>query len=418
MMESLKRIARKSKLLRKLYKATKSNFPQTHIYEITRLHPRTTDLTGKRLNLLIPTINQEYLFGGISTAITFLKEFAAANPGTKQRIILTDSSPESSDLAHFPEYAYVTPEEDSMEDMQILAYNDRSARKFPVSKDDIFIATAWWTAYIVQQIMRWQAETYEQDYKKIVYFIQDFEPGFYPWSSQYALADSTYRYKDPQVAIFNTSILRDFFYDNGYRFSEEYVFQPKLNKTLKQHLQTDTSFQKKKQILIYGRPSVARNAFTLIIEALRIWVIYYPNCINWEIVSAGENHPDIDIGNGVKVRSKGKMTLHQYAETLKDTSIGISLMISPHPSYPPLEMAHFGAVVLTNHYANKDLSDWHDNIISLDTCSPDNIASNLIRTCHKIEIDENCAKEGKSKVDFYLDSKPQFEFLDKLIRSI
>jgi hypothetical protein len=31
-------------------------------------------------------------------------------------------------------------------------------------------------------------------------------------------------------------------------------------------------------------------------------------------------------------------------------------MVSPHPSYPPLEMAAFGAQVVTNGFANKNLS--------------------------------------------------------------
>lgn len=39
-----------------------------------------------------------------------------------------------------------------------------------------------------------------------------------------------------------------------------------------------------------------------------------------------------------------------------DTYAGISLMSSPHPSYPPLEMSVFGIKVITNNYSNKDLS--------------------------------------------------------------
>ena len=41
------------------------------------------------------------------------------------------------------------------------------------------------------------------------------------------------------------------------------------------------------------------------------------------------------------------------------SAIGISLMVSPHPSYPPLEMAHLGMLVLTNGFGAKDLSTWH-----------------------------------------------------------
>ena len=38
---------------------------------------------------------------------------------------------------------------------------------------------------------------------------------------------------------------------------------------------------------------------------------------------------------------------------MKRASIGISLMESPHPSYPPIEMALFGVNVITNIYESK-----------------------------------------------------------------
>lgn len=413
LIESIKKVARRSKLLRKAYKATVNSFVNTHVYEITPLRPRAFDLQGRRLNLLIPTINREHLFGGISTAIRFMEELAKAYPGIKTRIIMTDSSPEPEDLVPFSEYRFVLPEDDSNEEKQILAYNDRSARTFPVGKEDFFIATAWWSAYIIQGIMNWQAQSFNQEVKKLIYFIQDFEPGFYPWSSQYTLAESTYRYNGPQIAVFNSTLLKDYFENLGYHFAEKYCFEPKLNSTLKKYLNLSHT-QKRKQILIYGRPSVARNAFTLIIEALRIWVSQDEDSQSWEIVSAGEQHPVIDINGTHKVRSLGKLTLEQYANVLHETAIGISLMVSPHPSYPPLEMAHFGAKVITNSYANKNLSLWHDNIYSLDNCSPQMIADTLLHLCKEWDG----GKPGESKVDFYLSDGEQFAFCHQLLRGL
>jgi hypothetical protein len=44
--------------------------------------------------------------------------------------------------------------------------------------------------------------------------------------------------------------------------------------------------------------------------------------------------------------------------------VGLSLMYTPHPSYPPLDLAASGAVVVTNKFANKtDLSQYSSNII-------------------------------------------------------
>jgi hypothetical protein len=64
------------------------------------------------------------------------------------------------------------------------------------------------------------------------------------------------------------------------------------------------------------------------------------------------------------MRSIGKVSYSDYANLLAEIDIGVSLMLSPHPSYPPLEMASVGAICVTNSYENKNLSEWHPNIIS------------------------------------------------------
>lgn len=47
------------------------------------------------------------------------------------------------------------------------------------------------------------------------------------------------------------------------------------------------------------------------------------------------------------------MSLEEYKELLPGFDVGISLMMSPHPSLPPLEMAAAGLMVVTNIFANK-----------------------------------------------------------------
>ena len=59
-----------------------------------------------------------------------------------------------------------------------------------------------------------------------------------------------------------------------------FAFEPVLNASLKSILQgKGGSVQKKKQILIYGRPSTDRNAFSLIVAALNKWVKNYLSTI-------------------------------------------------------------------------------------------------------------------------------------------
>ena len=52
-------------------------------------------------------------------------------------------------------------------------------------------------------------------------------------------------------------------------------------------------------------------------------------------------------------------------------------MVSPHPSYPPLEMAYYGLQVITNRFCCKDLTTRSKNFICVDNCTPSEVADAL-----------------------------------------
>ena len=101
----------------------------------------------------------------------------------------------------------------------------------------------------------------------------------------------------------------------------------------------------------------------------------------WEVVSAGEQHPPVELGRGVVMNSVGKLSIDGYAQLLNESYAGISLMASPHPSYPPLEMSVYGIKVITNTFANKDLTEFNENIVSVSRTAPAEIASQLKHIC-------------------------------------
>jgi hypothetical protein len=95
----------------------------------------------------------------------------------------------------------------------------------------------------------------------------------------------------------------------------------------------------------------------------------------WNIVCLGEMFEESRVFPVKNVVVKGKVSLQEYADYLSRASIGISLMISPHPSYPPLEMAEAGLTTITNCFGVKDLGCRFEGIVSLGYLDIDALAS-------------------------------------------
>lgn len=344
--------------------------------EITPQWGRLCLDASARLNLLVPTLRPAHVFGGISTALSFFA--ALIKDDSDARIILTDDARAPDSLPPWFEDLAVRelPAEDAS-GRHIIPFGARADVALPVRRCDVFVATAWWTAYTAQRLIAWQTGAYGIAPPPLIYLIQDYEPGFYPPSTRHCLAQSTYQYSGPMIGVFNTALLREYFHQQGLGFSRSFTFEPQLNPVLALHRRQLTSVRKERRIILYGRPGVPRNAFELVCLGLRHWSAGNAEAGSWRIESLGEPHQDIALHHGAIIVSRGKVSLDEYAETLSRASIGVSLMLSPHPSYPPLEMAEFGVEVITNCYANKDLSDRSSFIHSLRAITPESLAAEL-----------------------------------------
>ncbi|MDB5277546.1 MAG: hypothetical protein JWR61_2501 [Ferruginibacter sp.] len=386
--------------------------PEYNIQEILPINCRESEIDEVRINLLVPALSIRFSFGGINTALDFFTEFIGH--AKNARIIITDEA--ISDLKALPkseDWKLVTSEGNDMSGLSIVCFGDRYNKTIPVRKNDVFIATAWWTSYNGERILNWQKEKWGEPAAPLIYLIQDFEPGFYKWSSRYLLALSTYHQKN-MIAVINTSLLYEFVKSSGIILNRHYIFEPGLNRNLASHLNAKTIPVKKKRIIFYGRPSVERNAYEIIVKGLELWSFWHTNAKDWEIISLGEIYPNIRLGNDIDIIVKGKVTLDEYANLLLDSAIGISLMVSPHPSYPPLEMAAFNLGVVTNKFSNKDLSNFHDNIFSLDNINPENMAIMICDLCSKFENNAGYFLNRNFRNIDFLNKESGFDFIKDL----
>ena len=383
--------------------------------EVTPLCGRVSALTEPRLNLLLPSLDEKHIFGGIATALSFFK--ALASDDTELRIILTDQShPPLLESASWKEWKILDGMHEDINGKVIVPIGDRWARSLAVRSNDRFIATGWWTAYTLLRLLDWQASAFAKAKQSFIYLIQDFEPGFYPWSSRYLMALSTYQDPSPVIRVFNTRLLQEYFATYGLPAAQEYAFDPQLNSTLaaarQQLINAGASLNKEKILLLYGRPGTPRNGFELACQGIQYWSSQDSQAADWQCVSVGESHAPIPLANGRYINSLGKLDLATYADWLTRSAMGLSLMFSPHPSYPPLEMAAFGVRVITNTYANKNLSALSPLIESLSIVTPESIGTFLMRL-------SSLYKEGHTSLaddirPLFACSQNPFPFMDAL----
>ena len=330
-----------------------------------------SDCVRPRINLLIPSINPVHTFGGVATALKIFNELDELYYNTHDfRIIVTSAYVTIDARDNFQKYELNTPSVlDNEIRYEVVTNCKRHKNPLSIRKNDVFIATAWWTAIRGFEAIDTQKLLFKSS-QKLIYLIQDFEPGFYGWSSEWALAENTLRRGEDTVAIINSSQLVGFLGEE-YNFYKSYYFDYSKNPKIK----FNTLEKREKILVFYGRPGTARNLFEIIIDGMSLWQKSNPMLArDWKIISVGEPYDPDDLPMVQNLSVLGKLTLEEYSKLLNTASIGISLMLSPHPSYPPLEMAQAGLITITNACFGKNLAALSENMLSLDLVSEDTIA--------------------------------------------
>jgi hypothetical protein len=187
------------------------------------------------------------------------------------------------------------------------------------------------------------------------------------------------------IALINSEELCGFIQAN-YKFSEAYVLPYDMNPRVQEHL---CQRPKRRELVFYGRPGTPRNGFEIVIGALHLWQQRCPTTAReWAITSVGEVYANDRVLYIRNLRILGKLPPAEYIDLLNYASVGVSLMISPHPSYPPLEMAQAGLITITNSYRYKDLSLRHENIVSIERVDEEALADAI----------ENAVKRAEARI--------------------
>jgi hypothetical protein len=397
-------------LNRMLIRADESDIVSRYYPECTSFACRGSEATRPRINMLVPTADRSLGYAGIATALDLFHSLRARLAGAHDaRIICTDISPTNQ---YAPPAGFILERNGGYDREGVDSVVDAAQRyKFPLSvrQRDVFIATAWWTARGAFEIIEWQERFFGTAPAKAFYLIQDFECGFYPWSTKYGLADATYRQPEKTIPIFNTDILRDFFLHNGY-YHEGFVLNPGINKTFIANVRPGE--KKRRNILLYARPHAERNCLPFLDMLVANLVRADPDFWrDWQFLAIGERFDRAALRCTDRIQVLGRLTVTDYARLSSESALAVSLMVSPHPSYPPLEMAAAGVLVLANTYSGRDPAEMHDNIRSFTDFDINTAASHLRRMAELWTDDPGIGWRGKPRISWFFDSGTNLEEL-------
>jgi glycosyltransferase involved in cell wall biosynthesis len=201
---------------------------------------------------------------------------------------------------------------------------------------DAALASLWATSYFLLRF---------NQTKRKFYFLQDYEPLFYPAGSIFGQIEASYRFGFYGIA--NTPTIRQI-YEEQYG-GEAYSFYPCVDTDIffpGADVHSNENRNEPWRLFFYGRPGHPRNGFELGAQALRILKKRLGKRL--EVFSAGDvwtpEHYDL---HGV-VENLGLLEYRQTADLYRTCHAGLVMMFTRHPSYLPLELMASGSLVVTN----------------------------------------------------------------------
>jgi glycosyltransferase involved in cell wall biosynthesis/SAM-dependent methyltransferase len=196
--------------------------------------------------------------------------------------------------------------------------------------------------------------------REVMYFVQDFEPFFYPMGTEYLLAENTYREGLYHVTSgpWCERVLRTKF------AAEADHFQFPIDTTI--YVRRERTDQRTR-VLYFAKPEMPRRCYSLGVEALRQFHRLRPDV---EIVFFGS--PAVDVGGlGFPVRLAGILDLEELAELYSNSDLGV--VFSPtNPSLVPYEMMSCGLPVvdLSGEFAELNYGGRTDMALLVDPDPP------------------------------------------------
>jgi hypothetical protein len=306
-----------------------------------------------RINMITDSIDRNSLFGGVATAmivcallaekwncpLRILTRTAKADPGNFGEVL----------RANGIEYA-------GNVEFLFADVSDPTAR-VSVSEGDVFVTTSHWTT---SSVMSSVAK------RNIIYLLQEDERIFF--------ADGDERLKCANVMtdndihyLVNTEMLYRHLVHSGCAniAANGAWFEPSFPGPNDRNVANDVRPGGKKTFLFYARPHNQRNLFYFGVEIIQSAILKGILDTNqWNIVFVGKDISPIKLAGDLIPTMMPLLSWSEYRKYISSIDLGLCLMASPHPSYPPLDVASLGGVAVSNTYGPKrSLESYSKNIV-------------------------------------------------------
>ncbi len=307
-----------------------------------------------RITMVTDSVTRSSLLGGVGTALIFCA-MLANRMGASLRIATRTEPSKSSDIEPFLKLYRVHVDHGVQFAFAPLS---GESHELDIFENDLFVTTSWWSTAATLNAV---------DPSSILYLLQEDERMFYPFGDDRHRCETIMSNREIRFIV-NTELLFNHLVSTGLDniTARGAWFEPAFpNWIYKRKTRRNGS---KRKLFFYARPDNPRNMFYLGIEvidrAIQSGVL---DLSVWDVYLAGRNIPALEFTSGYQPKYSEGLTWKDYAALIGTVDLGLSLMYSPHPSYPPLDLAASGALVVTNRFLNKqDLSKYSPNVICAD----------------------------------------------------
>ncbi|MRG55530.1 hypothetical protein GF108_08035 [Phyllobacterium sp. SYP-B3895] len=338
--------------------------------------------TAPTLTILTDSVESNSLFGGVGTSL-IVGALVAKRLSARLRLVTRTAAPDPSVMGSILQAHGIGFDGDT----DYVHMPIGTDTPLPLGTNDLILTISWWgTRSVLGSVHP----------RQILYLLQEDERMFYCHGDLRLRCAETLAEPELRVLV-NTSVLFDHLAggkdpvptigQRGYSFEPAFPAIPRPRATAPR--------LGKKNFFFYARPNHARNLYWRgleVVETILRKGLLSPS--DWNIHFVGHELPEMELPAGVKPQVWSKLPWSKYAELVSDMDLGLSLMDTPHPSYPPLDLAAAGAIVVTNTCGPKtSLEHWSRNIISVPPTVSDLVAGvrqGLDRVDDREKRLENC----------------------------